>query len=59
MDEPIPKISIQDLSTLLGAALGGPVRAADLHEALLKPQPREEPQRNELIEQLLRGARRQ
>ncbi|WP_428312645.1 hypothetical protein [Hydrocarboniphaga sp.] len=63
MDEPIPKISIQDLSTLLGAALGGPVRAADLHDAVLKPRHHDEsPQpahAGDLIEQLLRGARRQ
>jgi hypothetical protein len=64
MNDPIPKISIQDLSTLLGAALGGPVRAADLHDAVLKPQQQRqgEPQTlqaGDLLEQLVRGARRQ
>lgn len=66
MNDPIPKISIQDLSTLLGAALGGPVSGADLHDAILKPQSQQQQaaagqaaQHGDLLEQLLRGARRQ
>ncbi|MDB5971312.1 MAG: hypothetical protein JWQ90_3762 [Hydrocarboniphaga sp.] len=61
MNDPIPKISIQDLSALLGAALGAPARAGDVHDAVLKQGQLDgehrQPKAGDLLEQLIKNAR--
>jgi len=62
MNDLIPKISIEDLSTLLGAAVGAPVDARELQGAVLRrPPPGTPPQLSaeDLFERYFKAARRQ
>ena len=61
MNDPIPKISIAELSALLGAALGSPVDARDLQDAVAKqPPPGSPPQltADDLFERYFQAAPR-